>query len=452
MDMGLAEKASAVRAFQSMAKLGASTVSSITDVATAASELRWQGENLGTAYTGLLAEAIGGRSGAEQRALAAEIGVGLEGVLGDVAGRFNGGDGVPGTASKLMRLYFKLNGLTFWTDAVKTGAGRMMAWRAAQHAGSRWERLDPRFRDAITMYGMTPEKWDVIRQAKTRQADAREYLTAQGVRDLPDAAFAKLGAGSPAAAQKLRDELATTLQAFYSDRVDYAVVTPGARENAILHQGTARGTWMGESLRFVMQFKAFPVAFATKVLGRDLNGYGLTEGLLRGKGDLMGLAHTIAATTVLGMVALQAKEVLKGRSPRDPFGDKWAQTWMAAFTQGGGLGIYGDFLFGQANRFGGGLLESLAGPTIGSISDAKDIWDRIRTGEDPSAQAIRFATANTPYINLPYTKIALDYLVLYNLQEMASPGYLHRMEQRLKKDNDQTLMFPPSQYAVGGAP
>lgn len=445
MDLGLAEKASAVRALQSMAKLGASTISSITDIATSASELRYQGENLGAAYTGVLSEMMTGRSGAEQRALAAEIGVGLDGVLGDVASRFNGQDTLPGTASKLMRLYFKMNGLSWWTDSVKTSAGRMMAWRAAQQTKLGWNKVDAKFKEAIAGYGIGADEWDVIRQAKVRQADAKEYLTAAGVRDLPDSAFAKLGGDSPAKAQRLRDELSTKLQAFYSDRVDFAVVTPGARERAILAQGTQRGTWMGESLRFVMQFKAFPVSFATKVWGRDMNGYGLTEALLQGKGDLLGLAHTVAATTVLGMIALQTKEILKGRSPRDPFGEKWAPAWAAAFTQGGGLGIYGDFLFGEANRFGGGLLETLAGPTLGSISDAKDIWDRIRKGDDPSAQAIRFATGNTPFVNLPYTKIVLDYLVLYELQEMASPGYLKRMEDRLRKENDQTMIFPPSE-------
>jgi len=44
---------------------------------------------------------------------------------------------------------------------------------------------------------------------------------------------------------------------------------------------------------------------------------------------------------------------------------------------------------------------------------------------------------------------ALDYLVLYNLQEMANPGYLKRVEKRIERENGQTFLFPPSQYAVG---
>ena len=431
-----------LRALQSMAKLGGAVISSITDVATAASELRYQGQNLGSAYTGLLANLVEGRSSREQRALAAEIGEGLDGALGAVAGRFTTHDDLPGTASKVMRLFFKANLLTWWTDSIKTGAGRMMAWRAGQQANFPWAKTDARFREVLSLYGIDEPKWEVMRKAaETLPENGKPYLTPAAIRALPDDAFKSLG--GRAASQ--RDELATALQAFYSDRVDVAVVTPGARERSMMNQGTGRGTWMGESIRFLMQFKAFPLAFATKVIGRDLGGEGLVNGLLKGRGDLLGLAHTVAATTILGMISMQAKEILKGREPRDPFGDKWAGAWSAAFAQGGGLGIYGDFLFGETNRFGNDVLETAAGPTLTTASDVVAIWNRIRTGEDPSAASIRFVAGNTPFLNLFYTRAAMDYMILYQLQEAANPGYLRRMEQRLKRENDQEFILPPSE-------
>ena len=48
------------------------------------------------------------------------------------------------------------------------------------------------------------------------------------IRDLEDAAFAPLGGANARQAQSLRDQLAGALQAFYTDRTDIAVVTPGA--------------------------------------------------------------------------------------------------------------------------------------------------------------------------------------------------------------------------------
>ena len=37
-------------------------------------------------------------------------------------------------------------------------------------------------------------------------------------------------------------------------------------------------------------------------------------------------------------------------------------TALAAFAQGGGLGIYGDFLFGETSRMGAGLVSTVGGP------------------------------------------------------------------------------------------
>jgi hypothetical protein len=323
----------------------------------------------------------------------------------------------------------------------------MMAWKAAQQAELGWNHLDARFRNAISLFGIDDKRWDVIRKATLRGDDTRAYLTAQGVRDLPDEAFKSLGVESARDAQRHRDELSTALQAFYSDRADYAVVTPGAAEGAILNQGTRKGTWLGEALRFITQFKAFPVAYASKVFGRDLGGYGLREGLLQGKGDLLGLAHTIAATTVLGMIAMEAKDVLKGKNPRDPLGDHWKQTWSAAFLQGGGMGIYGDYLFGQYDRFGQTFQESVLGPTASTINDILKLKSEATDSQERKnlpADSLRFGLNNTPFLNLFYVRAAMDYLVLWNLQEMVSPGYLRRMERNMKNNTGQTYIVPPS--------
>ena len=445
-NLDIARWAGGFRALSSMSHLGFSTLSSLPDIATAAAELRWQGENLGRAYSGVLSDVLKGRSSAEQRALAAEIGVGIEGALGDAYARFSSTDGLPGQASKLMRLYFKANLLSWWTDAVKGGAGKMMAFRAAEQAGKSWAKVDGRFRDALSGYGIDEAKWDIIRQGKLKAVDGKSYLTPDGVRSLPDAAFD----ADPRKAQGMRDELSTALQAFYTDRTDSAVITPGAHERAILNQGTQRGTWLGEGLRFIAQFKSFPLSFATKVFGRELNGLGLVQGLLKGRGDILGLAHTIAATTAMGMIALEAKEVLKGHTPLDPFGEHWAGAWGNAMTQGGGLGIYGDYLLGDFSSYGSTPLETAAGPYYSNVAQLLKIYSDARQGQKSTAgEAIRFARDNTPGANLFYVKAALDYLVLYHLQEMASPGYLRRTEQNLKKNTGQGYIFPPSQYAVG---
>ncbi len=114
-------------------------------------------------------------------------------------------------------------------------------------------------------------------------------------------------------------------------------------------------------------------------------------------------------------------------------------------VQGGGLGIYGDFFFGEASRIGGGFLSTLAGPTLGQVNDLQYIINTVRNGENPTADLIDLAKNNTPFINLFYTRMALDYLFLYQLQESVSPGYLSRTERRIMRENNQRFFMPPSQ-------
>lgn len=148
----------------------------------------------------------------------------------------------------------------------------------------------------------------------------------------------------------------------------------------------------------------------------------------------------IVGATVLGYASLVIRDLIKGRNPRDPTDPK---TWTAAFLQGGAGTIYGDFAFGEFNRFGRSALASLAGPTFAQIDDVMEVIGRIRSGEDPLAQGFRLFMNNMPGQNLWYSRMALDYLILYQIQEALSPGYLRRMEKRIKNENKQTFWLRP---------
>jgi hypothetical protein len=59
-----------------------------------------------------------------------------------------------------------------------------------------------------------------------------------------------------------------------------------------------------------------------------------------------------------------------------------------------------------------------------------------------SADFLNFAINNTPFVNLFYTRPALDYLFLNALREATSPGFLKRQERRRFKDYGQTASGP----------
>ena len=165
------------------------------------------------------------------------------------------------------------------------------------------------------------------------------------------------------------------------------------------------------------------------------------------------MAQMILAMTALGYVAMTAKDLSKGKEPRDTLD---AATWGAAALQGGGLGIYGDYLFMRFNRFGGGALEGLAGPAPAAFADAIDLllatrdWAAGKEGAKmPDNQAFSLFKNNTPFLNLFYVRAALDYLILYDAQEAISPGSLKRLERRVKEEQDQGFILPPSKARSG---
>lgn len=451
-----------VRAWQSMSKLGGALLSSFTDLPVAASEMKYQGKN----FLGSLAEMAGGlakgRGSQEQKEILSSFGVYADSMRGEIIRRFSADDSTGGKTSRMMNHFFRLNGLSWWTDANKASAGLMMSNHLAQNKAVGWDKLNPNLQRSLSLYDIDAAKWDLLRSMESKHADGRDYLTADGIAEIPDAALdgylKGIGLSSSAPAiREVREGLQRSLRSYINDRVSYAVLEPDARTRSIMNQGTQPGTVPGDLLRFVTQFKSFPAAYMQKTMGRELYGRGYAptplgvgyrgskdfiSALRNGNGEKLALAQLIVWTTAFGYLSMTAKDAVKGREPR-PVNSP--ATWGAAFTQGGGIGIMGDFFFGQSNRFGNSALETAVGPVIGTASDTINLWNRARTGDDAAATALRLGFNNTPFLNLFYTRIMLDHLVLWSFQEAVSPGSLRRTEQRIREENSQEFLIRPSQ-------
>ena len=451
-NVSLARVGAITRSIQNMAKLGGAVVSSVTDIPNQAAELRYQGVPLLKAYSDTFVNLFKGRGALERKEIARLLGVGFDGLIGDVTARFGSQDSVPGAMAKLQQRFFKLNLMSWWNDTNRTSAALIMSNNLANKVDLQHSQLG-KAANVMQQYDIGEVEWNLYRKHAVKEAaDGNKYMVSEAIEDLDDATIKQYlkdkGNAKPSARDisMARDELVSRLDTYFQDRADYAVPMPGAAERAIMSQGTEVGTVEGEVIRLIMQFKAFPITMIRRGLGREV--YGAADG----KPDMMGLVHLIAGTTLFGYASMVAKDVLKGKEPRTFTGDteKDAKLMFAAMSQGGGLGIYGDFLFGEYSRYGRSFLSTLAGPTLGQVDDLAEIFTRIRTGEDVGANVMRTITNNTPFINLFYTRQALDYLILYELQEMVNPGYLRRMESRIMQENDQRFFVPPSEQVPYG--
>jgi hypothetical protein len=448
-----AKVGSFLRSWESMAKLGGALISSVTDLTNYAAEMRFsQNKNLLSGTLDGMNALVQGRAKGEKAAVLNSIGIFHESVLGSVFHRFDSPDLVGGKTAWAMQQFFKLNGLTWWTESLQDGAALQHSNYLASNAAHSFDKLPPALRDMLGLYNIDAGKWDVLRIASTMEADGRKYMTPEGLKTVPTAALENYiqQAGrtvSDAAILNLQDDLSSALRTMTIDRMHHAVIEPNARTRAFMLRGTQPGTVPGEFLRYIGQFKSFPAAMIQMVLGREIYGRGydtLGDYIKNGKGDMVGLATFIGLSTMMGYAAMSVKDMIKGKNPR-PIDDP--RTWAASMVQGGGLGIYGDFLFNKYNRMGGTLSGSMAGPVVNLADTAADLWTRVRTGEDFGATSFNAALSNTPFMNLFYTRTALDYLILYRMQEAMNPGFLRRMERRAERENGQTFFLPPSQVA-----
>jgi len=448
-----AKIASFARSWASMSKLGGMLISSVTDLANYAAEMRFgQDKNLLSGTLQGIGALTRGRASGERRAILNSLGVFHESTLGSVFARFDSPDLMGGKTAAAMQQFFKLTGINWWTESLRDGYALSHAAFVSSQAGKAFDKIDASLRDMLGLYNIDAGKWEVLRLANTQQADGRMYITPEGLRTVPvkalEAYITSVGRTvSDAAVMNLQDDLASALRTMTIDRMHHAVIEPGARTQAFMRRGTKPGTVNGELLRFVGQFKSFPVALIQMTLGREVYGRGydtIGDYLKRGKGDMLGLASFVALSTAMGYAAMATKDLLRGKNPR-PVDDY--RTWMAAMVQGGGLGLYGDFLFGKYNRMGNTLSGSMLGPVANTVDTAADLWTRIRNGDDVAAASFKAALDNTPFANLFYTRTALDYLILYRIQDALNPGFLRRMENRVKSENGQTFYLPPSQVA-----
>jgi hypothetical protein len=447
-----------IRAVQSMAKLGGAVISSLSDTITTAAAAQFRGGNFFVSFAQQIGGILQGRPKGEAAEIAAMIFEGFDGIIGQIVNPQAANDGVVGALGRTQEHFFRFTGLTWWTDVNRGMAGRMIAAEMGMRSHSAYADLPPAYRHVLGMHGIDAARWDIVRQSRLRNVNGKDYVTPDRLAELPDNAFAPLVADRIAAAKgdpariasaiaDARRDVELSVLRFVADETNYAVIKTDAKTSRWMTQGTRPGTTMGEAARFIMQFKGFPLAFTDRVVGRAFLGQRADASLGERAAHIGAI---LAGLTLSGYASMTLKDVIKGYwPPRDP-GDP--RTWIAAAQQGGAWGIYGDFLFSQTNRFGGGVLETLAGPTLGSVSDitqtalgARDFAIDVATGEEgkfSGGKALSTVLSNTPYANVFFIKPALDYLFLNSLRETLSPGYLRRQSRTRQREYGQESFMP----------
>ena len=363
---------------------------------------------------------------ASDRKIAARLGLGAEYAIDGAVGANRH---VEATGYHLMArmsaFTMKASGLHGWTIAGKQAFGMEFLAHMSDMSRKSFDELDGRFKEALDRYGISKDDWEIIRTSPK--------YTHKGV-DMVD--VASLGSA----------DLQTRVVGMIASERKLAVPEPDARVKSIMYQDTKSGTAVGEVARGIMTFKSFPITMLTTHLARARNEYA--------KGGISRLNYTatlLIGTTILGGIAYQAKEIAKGKDPmewNDP------EFLLAAFLQGGGLGIFGDFIFKDQSRYGNSFQATVAGPQAAMIEDVLfklllGNAHKAYRGEDTNFMGDLLKTGyyNIPGKELWYTKLALERAVYDQLRHMVDPKAAQkdtRLMRNLQREQNRGYYWKPS--------
>ena len=427
------------RSLQTAAKLGGAAISAVTDLGFQNVTAQFNG--LG--FTGVVkgyARQLNPFDAAD-RDIAVRSGLIAEewGQRANAIHRYTDEVNTPEIARRLADGVLRLSGLSAWTQAGRWAFGMEFMGTLADAAPRAWGELEPRFREALERYGIGEDGWEIVRSTPAYNHRGSRFIR-------PD----ELGARTDLP-PGVADSLATRVLEMIQTESRFAVPDASLRTKAVITANAQPGTALGEAARTLFQFKAFPVTIIQTHLARAVMASS-------SMGRARYAAHLAIGSFVMGALALELKQIASGKDPREVDPGKF---WAAAFMQGGGAGIFGDFLFSDQNRFGGGLMSTIAGPGLSTASDAAKLTvgnaQEILSGEDTKAgkELVRFIGANTPGSSLWYSRLAFQRIMLDEMQQMVDGDArddFSRMEQKARKDFGQDYWWAPGDAQPDRAP
>lgn len=422
---------SAFRSVQTAAKLGAAIISAITDLSFGAVTRAFNGLPVRRMLTNYVKQL--NPLSAKDRKLAVRAGLIAEEWAHLTASqhRFLGEELTGEFSRRLANGVLKASGLNAWTQSGRWAFGMEFLGHLTDQVGKSFDQLSPALQRTMRRNGIEDDVWNKIRKTALENDRGVDWLFPKNVKD-----------------QDAGDRLLQMIQS----ETDFAVPVADLRTRAAFNSFAPRGTWIGEIARSALQFKAFPISIMM-THGRRMFENGAWTGAKYATA-MMG------SMTIMGALALQLKEISKGKDPRKMDGDHMAEFWGAAILQGGGLGIFGDFLGASENRFGGGLAGTLAGPGVQTVQNVGNLTlgnaFRAIRGDDTNVgrDLVNIIKQETPGGSLWYGRLALERTLIDQLQMQVDPDYrdaFRRLERRAD-DRGQEFYWEPGELAPDRAP
>ncbi len=328
----------------------------------------------------------------------------------------------------------KLSGLHVMTKATQDSIALEFNATLAEHihGGASWGSLNQDFKNALSRVNFGEEEWGHLLKSKILESPhGGKFLMTNDLR--VDADF------DPKIAKSLADKLDTLIYGLRQEAANESGLATRALTTGAIFGDGSPGSVSRNLASTLFMFKSFPISATMTHFIPALRRAGLIAGGEGGR-KFDHLAMIMIGTTMIGAVSIALKDLTKGKTIDDPEKFFTKELLISSFMQGGGMGLFGDFLFKDASRFGRGPVTEALGPMVGMADDVfratKGNFDKAISGEDPNflRDTFRVTKRNIPVVgSLWYTRLALERLLLDNLERLIDPRFDSKMHERERK-------------------
>lgn len=368
---------------------------------------------------------------ADKAAAATRLGIVAHATSRSVIGTKQFGDELFGrnAIDRLADFVIRVQGVHAWDTGIKRAFTMEMLASIGERAGKSFDQIDPAFRSFLTDYGFTAADWNAMSAGRMTQAGAARFLEPES----------------------LEEGLRTKLMSAVYDERQFAYLGGGSTRVRAVATGDAKaGTVAGEFSRSLMLFKSFPMTMLATwgVRGAQEARAGRWSTAIQ-----LGLFATMA-----GALALQARQIVTGKDPLDM---KDGFFWAEAAFQGGGAGIYGDFLKEGFSRSGTSLTEASLGPLASIPAAAQRLTSGARRAAE-SGENVNFGAALaddivkfTPGGNLWFSRLVFNRMIGDEIRRQLDPDYpkaFARAQKRALKDHNQEYFWAPGDSGPARGP
>lgn len=356
---------------------------------------------------------------------------------GVVAARFDAELPASEWAERYSSGIMRISGLSSHTDAGRFAMQKVFSGHLAENMGKSWDAIDPELRAHLQRHRITAADWDQYRNPDwafkaDNGATFLDPLYWRAATDMDGATADDLFLKFQGASEEFIEFGVPTQSLFMRGAVDPAA------------WGLAPGSPLYELSKSALMFKSFVMSFSANqvnIVARMPD--------MRSKGAY--LAEMLAGATMMGAVALQLTELVKGNDLQEM--DNLGFLGRAVL-KGGGFAIVGDIVATGEASWGGGLGSYLSGPIPQlvddtwdlTVSNAIEVGAAAMQGRSPDA---KFAKELRKYTgryllpkDLPFLGPVVDRMLLDQFQMMLDPENANKVREQTNWNGNGSFWQP----------